>query len=336
MKHRNLLLATAAILSLGACSTDSEKVSEGTSPMEISLVSSLNGTSTRGALDTDASITRLQSTQIAAGETVHAWVEDNSGTASSPYINAWKLTAQGDGSFSGTTQYYPSTGDNVDVYCIHANLSAEPSGAFPTAAITHAVMADQSVAANYLKSDLLYGSVQNQGRKASQPILFKHKLAKIEVKLKLSDGLTVAQLTDAGTAIYIQNTLTTATYTPAKAPALAEGGDIAAYGGTVSATGAASDIRMYLQKETDATAEVLVFGEAIIVPQSVSPTADFIKIHLADGGDLYAKLGGTTAKVFEAGKKYVYTITTSLSSMTLTSSITDWDDSAGEQTITAK
>ena len=330
MKYKNLLLATAATLAFGACSTDSEGTVQRETPLEISLISSLSNASTRGSLDTDGSITRLQSTQIAAGETVYAWVEDNNGTTSSSYIDAWKLTANGDGTFSGTTKYYPTTGDNVDVYCIHANLAEEPSGNFPASAATHTVMTDQSSAANYLKSDLLYGSVQNQGRKALQPIVFKHKLAKIEVKIKQGNGVTPAQLTDAGTAVYIQNTLPTATYTPAKAPALAEGGAIATYGGSVKATGTAADIKMYMQKESDATATILAFGEAIIVPQSVSPTTNFIKIHLADGGDLYAKLGGTEDKVFEAGKKYVYTVTVSLTTITLTSSITDWDDGNGD------
>ena len=112
-------------------------------------------------------------------------------------------------------------------------------------------------------------------------------------------------------------------------PALADGGDIAAYGGTVKATGTATDINMYLQKETDATATILAFGEAIIVPQSVSPSVNFIRIRLADGGDIFAKLGGTADKVFEAGKRYVYTVTVNLTTITLTSSITDWDDGAG-------
>ena len=330
MKYRNMVLATVAALAFGACSSDSEQPVGQETPVEINLVSYLSNVQTRGSLDTDGDIARLQSTQIAAGETVYAWVEDNNGKASSPYINVWKLTAKGNGSFSGATKYYPTTGDNVDVYCIHANFAEAPSGRFPASAITHTVATDQSTAANYLKSDLLYGSVQNQGRRALQPIVFKHKLAKIEVKVKLGGGLKASQLTDAGTAVYVQNTFPTAIYTPAKAPALPEGGSIATYGGTVKASGTATDIKMYLQKESDASATIQAFGEAIIVPQSVSPKANFIRIHLADGGDLFAKLGGTEDKVFEAGKKYVYTVTVNLSTITLTSSITDWDEGNGD------
>lgn len=330
MKYKDLFLATTALLALTACSSDSQTSGGEELPVELKLTSRLSGAQTRGTLDTDADITRLQGKQIASGETVYAWVEDNSGTAATPYINAWQLTAKGDGTLEGTKQYYPPTGNNVDVYCLHGNFAAAPSGSFPSTALTHTVMADQSTAANYAKSDLLYGSVQNQGRKEKQPVVFKHKLAKIEVKLKAGAGVTAAQLTNAATKVMVTGTLPAATYAPAKAAALEEGGSIASYGGTVTASGTAADISMYLQKDNSDGATIVVFGEAIIVPQTISAAANFFKIHISDGGDLFAKLGGTESKVFEAGKKYTYTITVNLSGITLTSSITEWTDGSGD------
>ena len=330
MNYRSLFLATLALPVMIACSSSDGTPEESQPTAELQLVSTLTGAQTRGALDSDGSITRLQGTQIAASETVYAWVEDNDGTASKSYVDAWTLTAVGDGTFTGAKQYYPATGDNVDVYCLHGNFGAALTGAFPTAALTHTVMADQSTAASYTKSDLLYGSVQNQGRKAEQPIVFKHKLSKIEVKLQAGAGLTAAQLADATTTVTLLGLKNVATYTPAKAPALASGGDIAAYGGTVSATGTATDIKMYLQKDNSTGATVVVFGEAVVVPQSVSATADFLKIRIPDGGDLLARLGGTGDKTFEAGKKYLYTVTVNLSGISLTSTITDWSDGTGD------
>jgi len=331
MKYRNLFLTTAALALLSACSGDSLTGSGSEQPQQpISLVSQLTGAQTRGALDDDASLTRLQSTQIAEGEKVYAWVEDNNGSASTAYIDAWSLEAQGDGTFLASTQYYPATGDNVDIYCIHGNFGTVLSGAFPTASLSHTVAANQSSEVAYLKSDLLYGSVQNQGRRDKQPIVFKHKLAKIEVKLKVGEGLTAPQLANGSSTVTILGTKNIATYTPAKSAALADGGSIATYGGTVVASGSETDIAMFMQKETDETATIAVFGEAIIVPQAISPTANFIKIHTASGGDMYAKLGGTADKVFEAGKKYVYTVTVSLSGISLTSTITDWVDGTGD------
>lgn len=331
MKYRSLFLTTAALALLCACSSDG-LTDDGSqqSQLPISLQSRLTGAQTRGALDDDASLKRLQSTQIAEGEKVYAWVEDNNGTASTAYINAWQLEANGDGSFLATTQYYPATGDNVDIYCIHGNFGTILSGTFPTAGLSHTVAANQSSEVAYLKSDLLYGSVQNQGRRTSQPVVFKHKLTKIEVKLKVGDGVTAPELANGSSTITILGMKNVATYTPARSAALADGGDIATYGGTVVASGTATDIQMYMQKETDATATIAVFGEAIIVPQTVSSTASFLKIHTASGGDMFAKLGGTADKVFEAGKKYVYTVTVSLSGITLSSSISDWADGTGD------
>ena len=330
MNYRSLFLATPALLVLAACSSDGVGPEASEPQAELQLVSTLTGAQTRGSLDSDGSITRLQSTQIAAGETVYAWVEDNNGTASSAYVNAWTLSAQGDGTFTGIKQYYPATGDNVDIYCLHGNFGTALSGAFPTAALTHMVEADQSTAASYTKSDLLYGSVQNQGRKTTQPIVFKHKLAKIEVKLKVGEGVTAAQLADASTTVQLLGLKPLATYTPAKAAALASGGSIDSYGGTISPSGTATDIKMYLQKDNASGATVVVFGEAVVVPQSISASANFLKIRIPDGGDLFAKLGGTADKAFEAGKKYIYTVTVNLSGISLTSTITDWSDGTGD------
>lgn len=148
--------------------------------------------------------------------------------------------------------------------------------------------------------------------------------------MKVGDGMTAAELANGSTTVSILGTKNTATYTPARSAALADGGSIATYGGTVVASGTATDIQMYLQKETDATATIAVFGEAIIVPQTIRPTANFLKIHTASGGDMFAKLGGTADKVFEAGKKYVYTVTVSLSGITLSSTISDWADGTGD------
>lgn len=340
MNYRNYFFASAVAIVLCACGNDTEQTQEVEQvPQAMKLTSSLTS-STRGPLDTDNAITRLQASQIAANENVYAWVEDRSGSTVTSYINAWVLTADGSGNFSGDTKYYPATGHNVDIYCVHGNFAATPSGAFGTA-LTHTVELDQSVTdatsglpTAYLKSDLLYGSVQDKGRVASQSIVFKHKLAKIEVKLQKGNGVTAAQLAHASTTVHILNTNNVASYTPAKDAAYAElapAKTITSYGGTVNATGYSgttgtnntTGITMYLQKDNTEASTVNVFGEAIIVPQQISSADNFIKVHLGDGGELYAKLSAN--KTFEAGKKYVYTITVNLTELQLTSTITDWE-----------
>ena len=350
MKYRNLLLATSALLTAAACSNDGTAPEEVGKSVELRLTSSLSDGQTR-AFDTDADITRLQGEQIAAGEKVYAWVDSRNSTTTSAYVNAWELTAgtaagEADGSFRGDTHYYPSSGDNVDIYCIHGNFTGITAGttAFPETALTHTVALDQSTPANYQKSDLLYGSVQNQARKTSQSIIFKHKLAKVEVKLKVGTGTTVAQLTNEGTTVHILNTKNRVQWLPVKQDAFASvtpATTIPAYGGTLgdlsfedATTAATTGINMYLQKDAsvaDAIGNIAVFGEAIVVPQTLTATAaaplNFIKVHLNDGGDLYAKI--TSNITFEPGKKYIYNITVNLTGITLTSTITNWTNGTG-------
>lgn len=334
MNYRNYFFASAVAIVLCACGNDTEQTQEVEQvPQAMKLTSSLTS-STRGPLDTDNAITRLQGSQIAANENVYAWVEDRSGSTVTSHINAWALTADGSGNFSGDTKYYPATGHNVDIYCIHGNFVSAPSGVFPTSALTHKVELDQSTAANYQKSDLLYGSVQDKGRVASQTIVFKHKLAKIEVKLQKGTGVTAAQLAHASTTVHVLNTDNQVLWTPAKSADFTSTTAIASYGGsfgTTSKTDATNagttGITMYLQKDNTEASTVNVFGEAIIVPQTVGTTDNFIKVHLGEGGDLYAKL--SASKAFEAGKKYIYTITVGLTELKLKSEITDWESENG-------
>lgn len=333
-----MLIATAF---LAACSNEDQRAEVPEGAVEISLASSLTAETTRGAFDdtNDASITRLQGSQIANGEKVYVWIDENTSPTATSYVEAWEITADGAGALTPAAtdkKYYPGTGNNVNFYCIHGNFSATPSGAFPTM-LTHQVALDQSTAANYAKSDLLYGSLQDCSRTtAARAILFKHKLAKIEVKLIIGTGVTLAQLTDAGTYVKLLGTNDQADYTPAKQDAYANitpAITLADYGGTLSnltQSTTNTDITMYSQTDgsaTDAIGEIPVFAEAVIIPQTVGTTNDFIHVHLSSGGDLYAKLSASTT--FEAGKKYLYKVTVNLSGLQVSSSITDWDPVAG-------
>lgn len=326
---------------LAACSNDYQKPESPDTPLEISLSSTLSSEVTRGSFDdtNDAAITRLQGVQISNGEKVYVWIDEHT-TTPVAYVNAWELTADGSGALNyaiSDKKYYPGSGNNVDFYCMHGNFGSAPSGAFPTTALTHKVELDQSTAANYAKSDLLYGSLTNRPRSATaQAVLFKHKLAKVEVKLIIGTGVTLAQLTGAGAYVKLLGTKDQADYTPVKHDAFASitpATTIANYGGVLSnevQSAANTDITMYSQTDgaaTDAIGEIPVFAEAVIIPQTIGTTSNFIHVHISTGGDLYAKLA--TSTTFEAGKKYLYKVTVNLSGLQVSSSITDWDPVSG-------
>ncbi len=361
MKRYLILYAIALILA--ACVNDStikEINFEDDITPAIKLSSSLSMMNTRSAVPT-------QTTQIANGEIVYAWIEDH--TTNESVATAWTLTANGNGELnSSTPKYYPSTGNNIDVYCIHGNFSqsiTENTTDYPSVneTFTHTVEQDQTT--NYAKSDLLYGSLQDEGRKTSgqtHQVDFKHKLTKIVVQLKQDDETnpTINNNSLANAQVYVLNTMPTATFTfTAKAGAFTttesdDGYQTAfnSYGGTVTAGGSAysvgedettkfdlGGIKMLQQTNTTpGTDEFPVFAEAIIVPQTFEKTKNFLRIDLASGGKLYAKLAESSVPadgVFLAGKEYTYTVTVGLTGISLTSSISDWGN-GGNDDLDAK
>lgn len=362
MKTKNIFILAINAIALVACSQDRELSYENSpnTPKAIQIRSNLADLAMTRTFG-DAS-DQTQSETILSGQYVYAWVEDyDAGAAtpsSSPYINGWLLSANGSNGFTGTTFYYPSTGHNVDVYCLHGNITGfttdktAPAEAvkgttalasnYPSS-IVHTVMADQSSAANYAKSDLLIGGVKNvKDLSAAVEVKMVHKLSKIEVFLKIDDNVTVTgnQLRDANTKIYILNDNTTATIASLSKPAAPDftsatsvddkSAVIASYGGTVaaSATTSVTQIQMYKTKtdaSADAAATLPVFAEAIFVPQTVAANTPFIKVALADGGTLTAKIAETE---FKPGLKYVYTVTVKRTGLQLSSSIYDWESGA--------
>ena len=314
--------------------------------MELKLSSSLS-------VATRAAYTPTQSTDIVDGEKVYAWVDDHGSAtpavSASEWIKAWELTAltvSTEHQLNGTTKYYPESGRNVDIYALHGNnltigTTAVTDGAnsYPeydntdatNTTVSHTVLADQSVAGNYEKSDLLYAKSTDLVRQtARHPLIFYHMLSKIEVGLKLGAGMNATNI--SGATIEIMNTKPTAKVQFSKATAAGS------YTSTqITADGTAAPIKM---RQTNSQGEITtgpttsesgieIFGEAIIVPQTITHSGtdvSFIHVHLTGGGDLYAKLGATTT--FAPYKKYIYIVTLGLSGLTVSSTILDWTTEA--------
>ena len=292
IKKKYLIFAAAA-LTLAACSNDDENLNN--EPVELRLSSGL-GVETRA--------TDVQNDQIANGETVYAWVDESDGT---PYINAWELIARGNGGFRGTTQYFPQSGNNVNIYAIHGNFGTtsftENVTNFPTS-LTHTVSGTQTDAADVAKSDLLYAFAQNVSRNngPTVPLTFNHLLSKVLVKLKAGDGLDDTDLT--GATLSIEGTKPDVSFALDKTTGISA---ITAAGNTASIT---------------LTSSVSDYAEAIIVPQTLANNTRFIQVTLSDGAELYYTLPQEVE--FKSGKKYTYDITVNLTELTVISTITDW------------
>lgn len=321
MKAKLFMTMAAATMILAGCSNDENEVTDNWNG-EIRLTSGVT-------VQTRANSSDVPDKQIANSQTVYAWADKVGG--SEGYIQAWTLTAQGDGTFTGSSQYYPTYNANLNFYAMHGNFAAftENTSTFPASAITHAVNADQSenLGDNYLKSDLLYGLKKDVTRSASAVNLtFYHLLSKVEVALK--SGAGNPDLTDA--TVTIENTKLKAEFTPSKTAEINSstlGTAQTARAGLVTCSTSSNDpapITIATSITTDNFSTGTTYAAAIIVPQKVTQNTKFIKVALTTGGEFYYSIPDAEGITFESGKKYQYKITVNQSGLTVTSEISDW------------
>lgn len=258
-------------------------------------------------------------TQIASGQQVTVYVEK--ATFGPQLYGHNVLTANGSGGFTGgETMYFPSDKSNVDIFAFHANATLGDN--YPTETITHTVYTDQTTAANYAASDLLYSEQKEVAfTKSAVELTFYHMLTKIEIALKVGVGtpdLTAAEVSIVGTKLKADLTLV-------------KRSDLTAWpfrAGMVTCAQSdndATEIKISNDVTTDAHwgEEKYTYNEAVIVPQEIDRDAKFIRVKLANCGELFHRLDKTTS--FLSGMKYSYHITVNLSSLTVASTIEDWD-----------
>lgn len=315
MKAKLVMTLAAATMILAGCNNDENEITDYWNG-EIRLTSGV----------TAQTRSNTQATQIQEGETVCVWADKASSTAD--YIKAWKLTAGSSNDFTGTSQYYPTDGSNLDFYALHGNFKeatfTENTTEFPTSAsaIVHSVEADQSNTnmKNYAKSDLLYAVKKGVTRsKDAVELTFYHMLSKVEVALKSGDGnpdLTGATVTILGTKLK-------ADFTPGKDVTMTEQ---SARAGMIAINESDNDaapikIRTVTTDNLDSNTE---YGEAVVLPkQTISQNTPFIQVKLSNDAVFTYKIpvGGLT---LESGKKYTYKITVNQTGLTVTSKIENW------------
>lgn len=255
---------------------------------------------------------KVPDTQIASGQQVGVFINEDVTAATVIGANL-KYNADGSGGLTlntspeQTTPYYPTSGKGVKIiayqpYSASANITDEGYGFL--------VETDQRENANYYKSDLLYSSkVDAYAPKAdAQSLVFKHMLSKVVCTLKKGAGspeLGGATVAIVGAKIGGTFNLSNGTFTINDA--------------------AASDIKMN---------NTITLGSyiAVIPPQTFAKDAKFLKVTLSGGGDFYYKVpnGDDDSDLkLETGHVYTYTITVNKTGLTVTSTITPWDDSSG-------
>lgn len=300
---KKLLFAVVLALVLTACNNEETWNGE----INISAASSEQLQVTRAA-----AATNINGAAFASGEQVDVWIYDytaktavtnaSNSTITMPIVYTAGTTTSGSTTMtyeSGKQPYYPSTGNNVNIYGIYPH----------SAASSFTVKADQSTDANYKASDLMYGVLTNQSRTSTaKKIQFSHQLSKVVVSLTTGTGAPAV----ANAAVTLKSVYS---YPYTIAHNANKDGATFTQGTKPSS---ATDIKV-MTTTTNGTA---TSGAAIIPPQTIAQNADFITISLASGGTITYKLAAQTT--FEAGKVYTYNVTINLQGITVTTAITDW------------
>ena len=188
---------------------------------------------------------------------------------------------------------------------------------YATSAQTFTVAANQTTAADYKASDLMYGVPAANGTTVGSgtwngldangkvvpttdpvPLVFTHKMVKIKVVLTPS-GSTVKK-------VELKNIKRAIDFDPTDGSL----GTAAAVTGT--------DVTMY--NNTTGTTSTLT-TTALIPKQTIATTVDFLTITTSDHTLNYRLPAEVT---FDAGKQYIYNVTVNTDQITVTSNITDW------------
>lgn len=286
-------LSLALALALGACNNED--------PSAIVNDDDVIRLSENVALSRTESAAGSDSENIGSGEQVYTWMF-STGTPATEVYKAWKLTADGSGGLSSEKEkIIPEGMEKLKAYAIHANTAIEEETTSLPGKITHTVFDNQSIEANYQKSDLLY-SIKDEikgGKTVVNNLTFYHMLSKIRVELIPGDGYTAEAFTEEdlkNAAVYVMNTKPVAKMAIDKG--LAETGleEQAARQAMITAEG--TPINITLRKEA-----APVYS-AIVVPQEIE-VSDLLIISI---NDLKVTYRLETPMTLESGKQYTFKI----------------------------
>ena len=285
MKKNKLLEWTfIALATITSCTNDTVDIY--TQENEIKLTSEI----------TPSRVTSLdyQSTQIVKDQQVGVTI---TGAKSEHKNVVWNVGEEGELSNTGEPVLWANQDIAITAYHPYNSSWKGTSHEF-------SVSTDQSTEENYRNSDLLWATETSSKTETAIPLIFSHKLAKINVTLKSED---IEDL--SGATISICGTNISTNFNPVD--------------GTLSATTAnIQEIKAGVTSSTAYTAS------AIVVPQTVANGTPFIKITHNDRTFYYTL---STNKELKSGRSHNYTLTIKEKEVTTESDkITDWEDDDNE------
>ena len=304
---KKYIFFASAVVALAACNSNEEFEQIGN--CEIKLSSTLL-VQTRAAQD-------IQSTAFDSGAEVAVFINEDSSSPSTSYTQPLQYNVEDDGSLTTTNpQYFPQNGNGVKIYAVYPYEVGQNVEVTETAAL-FSVQSDQSSKDNYKASDLMVGETTSKPvyRTTSNVTLqFKHCLSKININIKVGEGVDANDLNDAIVTIYTRTNEAT----------------FDVQSGVITAVGSQGQAASPFVTVGDLTASGNGFEgmSAIIIPQDISAGSHFISIATNNQTTYRYNLPNTVNLIsFEPGKAYTYNLTVRKSGLTLdNTNITDWDD----------
>ena len=289
MRIGALALLSAALLMAG-CGSDDAVQTDNADRVALRVTS---GISTRAAND-----------EWTAGDAIGIYMLSKDGSVDT-YANIKYTTQAGgtDGAFSpaegAETIYLPVDGtvrDFIAYYPYSSSLTTDNT----TCTINLSDQTDQE-AIDFMAAAVVKDKSRTDN---AAPFVFAHKLAKIAVTIKSGDGISDEDL--EGMTVSLTGQPLQGTYS------------VTTDGGTVTPSTTDTGIIGLLTKADGTGAEGIIF-----------PSTNFNGMSLTfktqDMGDYSWSLSSSSlATKFEAGKRYLYTITVNRTALEVTATITDW------------
>ena len=302
--------AAISLLTLAACNfTDDNEVTANDQPSEQVPVTLSAQISDLTRANADSS---LNYENIANNSNVTVRISAANAASYTDYVYTTTATA-GELALPASPRYYPTNGDALDIIAYHP---AKTNAAFtldndqPT---DFTVANDQTTAANYVASDLMWSNGVSGVTKTNvaQPLVFAHKLCKVYVKATGYGSVTKIH------RIRLMQVKPTVTFDPDD--------------GTVELDNEASTTPVILFNEDETGSGTLTEeGVAIIPAQTI--TGNLIEIVYSDGGTptatAYYKV--ELGKTFVASKIYYFTLQVSEWEVKGSNTVTDWGEGTAD------
>ena len=179
------------LVALASCSSDHELSQQSAENTPIRIQANVGGITTRAAGN-------IQGTQFDANEIIGIFLKENlnaEGTNVATFSNpiTGTVNANQTNIDLASPQYFPANGRGVDCLAIYPKQNEGSD--IKNGVTTFSVQTDQSGAANYKASDLMYAYKENTARNTPIRLTFTHLLSKIIVEVK-ADAVNKDVLSD--------------------------------------------------------------------------------------------------------------------------------------------